>query len=40
MKLKDGIIYDGEWLNGKMHGIGVLTLANGSKYDGSFENSI
>lgn len=33
---EDGSAYTGEWLAGKMNGLGVLTLADGEVYEGSF----
>ena len=32
----DGMEYSGEWLNGKKHGQGKLTYANGHRYEGEF----
>ena len=29
---------DGDWKEGKMHGIGVLKYQNGDVYEGDFEN--
>lgn len=36
-KLKDGRIYQGEWMNGLMHGKGTLFGPNAMRYDGSFK---
>jgi len=30
--------YDGEWENGKMHGLCVYTLRNGDRFEGTFKN--
>ena len=38
MKLRNGEIFTGEWLNGKRHGIGILLFPNGDFYEGSFKN--
>ena len=42
LKLDNGIIYEGDWLNGKYHGKGELTLGSGKykgdKYIGDFIN--
>jgi len=42
LKLDDGIVYEGDWLNGKYHGKGELTLGSGKyeeeKYIGDFKN--
>lgn len=37
-KYKDGSIYDGECRDGKYHGYGSLTYADGTVYEGLFEN--
>ena len=35
----DGDVYEGEWsVDGKRHGLGVLSLKNGVKYCGQFQN--
>lgn len=31
--------YEGEWLNGKRHGIGIFYYANGSKYEGEWSEN-
>ena len=36
----DGGIYEGEWLDGKMHGRGLYTFPNGNKYDGEWQNDV
>jgi len=33
----DGTKYEGEWLNGKQHGMGTITLPNGMTYEGSWQ---
>eukprot|EP00747_Dinoflagellata_sp_TGD_P136531 gnl/TRDRNA2_/TRDRNA2_175568_c0_seq1.p1 gnl/TRDRNA2_/TRDRNA2_175568_c0~~gnl/TRDRNA2_/TRDRNA2_175568_c0_seq1.p1 ORF type:complete len:391 (-),score=97.55 gnl/TRDRNA2_/TRDRNA2_175568_c0_seq1:145-1317(-) len=33
-----GAVYQGEMLNGKRHGVGLLTLADGTKYEGEFRD--
>ena len=35
-KYANGDVYDGEWLNGKRHGIGTHTYKNGDSYSGEF----
>jgi hypothetical protein len=30
--------YEGEWNQGRRHGKGILTFANGDCYDGEWEN--
>ena len=35
-KLADGSTYTGDWLNGKMHGQGVLVQPDGAVYEGQF----
>jgi len=35
--LADGSIYEGEWLDCKRHGRGVLLWADGSIYEGNWE---
>ena len=37
IKLDDGSVYEGEWLNGKKDGFGILLLNDGSRYEGEFE---
>lgn len=37
MEYQDGIIYEGETLNGQPHGQGLLTWSTGSYYNGQFE---
>jgi len=34
MTSADGILYEGDWKNGKLHGEGKMTYANGNVYDG------
>ena len=36
----DGGIYEGEWLDGKMHGRGLYTFPNGNKYDGEWQDDV
>ena len=36
---EDGSTYKGEWLAGRMHGRGVLTLADGEVYEGGFKHN-
>jgi hypothetical protein len=31
IQLDDGETYEGEWLNGKQHGHGILTFADGER---------
>ena len=38
-ELQDGSKYEGEWLNGNMHGSGVFTDHHGSVLKGRFENN-
>jgi len=35
-RFTDGSIYNGQWKEKKMHGLGVLSYANGVKYEGEF----
>jgi hypothetical protein len=35
---KDGRIYNGEWLDNKMHGTGLFTWPDGRKYEGEYIN--
>jgi len=37
---RDGVVYEGEMLDGVRSGQGVLTWADGSRYDGQFENGV
>lgn len=37
MTWPDGQVYEGQYVGGKMHGLGTLTLANKDKYQGRFE---
>lgn len=37
-KWADGRKYEGEWLNGKMHGKGKFTWADGKSYEGDYAN--
>lgn len=39
VKLKNGSIYNGEWLGGKRHGKGVLTWEDGSRYEGEWRHN-
>jgi len=39
LKSADGSIYEGSWLNDKMDGIGKLTWADGSFYEGEFKDN-
>lgn len=32
----DGTTYEGEWLGGRPHGIGVKTISGGKRYEGMF----
>ena len=39
IRYTEGDVYDGEWsMEGKRHGKGTLTFANGTKYAGEFVN--
>lgn len=38
-KFSDGSIYSGDFLEGAIHGRGIMTWANGDKYEGTFENN-
>lgn len=38
MTYEDGAVYEGKWKDGQWHGQGMLTLADGTKYIGRFEN--
>ncbi len=38
MYFQNGDIYDGEWVDDKMHGKGILDLADGDSYDGDWQN--
>lgn len=33
----DGDKYDGEWIDGQMHGVGVYFYADGDKYEGNWK---
>jgi len=33
-------VYDGQWLNDKLHGFGILKWYNGDRYEGQFSNNI
>ena len=37
---RDGVVYEGEMLDGVRSGHGVLTWPDGSRYDGQFENGV
>ena len=37
LELTDWVVYNGEFLNGKRHGLGSLTLSNGDKFTGEFQ---
>ena len=39
IKLKNMSIYEGEWLQGKRHGQGILRWEDGSVYKGSWVNN-
>ncbi|XP_077862576.1 uncharacterized protein LOC100376953 [Saccoglossus kowalevskii] len=39
-KYPDGEEYSGEWLDGKRHGIGMLSLVDSSQYVGGFEDGL
>ena len=32
----DGSMYDGSWVNGRMHGKGIFIYPNGNRYDGEY----
>jgi 1-phosphatidylinositol-4-phosphate 5-kinase len=32
----DGFVYDGDWVDGKWKGKGIMTFHSGEKYDGDF----
>jgi hypothetical protein len=34
----DGGVFEGEWVDGKMHGRGLYTFPNGNKYDGEWRD--
>lgn len=36
----DGTKYEGQFVNGKMDGRGVMTYNNGDVYDGMFKNNL
>jgi hypothetical protein len=38
-KFSDGSVYSGDFLEGAIHGRGIMTWANGDKYEGTFENN-
>ena len=38
MRRPDGRIYDGEWFNGKQHGIGTYINSQGDKRDAEWAN--
>ena len=38
-EIKDGSVYEGEWVNGKRDGQGVLIQIDGTRYEGMFENN-
>jgi hypothetical protein len=38
MTYEDGAVYEGQWKDGQWHGQGMLTLADGTKHIGRFEN--
>ena len=38
MKLQNGVIYDGQWLNGQRDGVGEQLWMDGSKYIGQFRD--
>jgi len=38
VKLGDGRAYEGEWLNGNLHGRGIFTSADGNRYDGEWRD--
>ena len=40
MVANKGDIYDGEFIEGKKQGMGVLIKENGDKYEGNFDNDI
>lgn len=37
--LKNGAVYEGNWVNGCMHGAGKLVFPDGIEYDGDFDNN-
>lgn len=37
MKTPDGMVYEGDFLNGHPHGKGCTTFPDGSKYKGEFK---
>ena len=39
MELPDGSKYEGEWLEGNMHGFGSFTGSDGQMLKGRFENN-
>lgn len=40
MKFSSGAVYSGEFINGKIHGKGVLDFTNGNRYSGEWQNGI
>ena len=40
MLFKDGRKYDGEWIDGIIYGLGIMTWPDGRKYEGEFDNGI
>ena len=36
--MADGFKYEGDWLNGEIHGAGIATYTNGDVYEGNFQS--
>ena len=36
MSLTDGTMYEGEWVGGRPHGMGIKTISGGKRYEGMF----
>lgn len=37
---KDGVVYEGEWVDDRMEGQGLATYPSGAVYEGGFENNL
>ena len=40
IKLKDGMIYEGELVDGEPHGQGTMISSDGKRYEGKFKNAL